>query len=431
MDYSFQHIQTWILNLSIKVMDKSTQPETIVQLSIVLFCVGFGFAAGIAVKNVFLKKINISDKTYPTAKKLVETTLKQAPLIFVVILIFICQTAMQQLKYPWLILYFAGVIIATRVLTKIIKSVFFSEFWGKVFAIIIWAIVILIIFNLLGPMSSLLDQIGFKVGKINITALSVFKAFFVCFVLIILGNYLSKLLEKKLESIPELTGSTAVLLVKTAKVSIYSIILLVALHSAGIELATLAVFGGALGVGIGFGLQKVVSNFISGIILLLDKSIKPGDVIEIGDVYGWISHLHSRYVSVVIRDGSEHLIPNEDLITQKVVNWSFSNTKIRQNVSIGASYNSDPHIVIKIVLSSIQGIKRILPDPEPVCILKTFGDSSLDFELRFWINDPENGVYNIRSEVLLKVWDTFKENDIVIPFPQRDVHLKSEPIKKE
>ncbi|MCK5542144.1 MAG: mechanosensitive ion channel [Desulfobacterales bacterium] len=424
MGYTFQHIQTLAFNIAKEVLNSIIQPEIIIQLSLVLLCVGIGLVAGVAVKNVFRNKIKIPDKTYPIVKKLLEVTLKQAPLIFVVILIFICQTAMQQLKHPALILSFVGILIFTRVLIKIIKFLFFSEFWGKVFAIITWTLVVLILFNLLGPMSSLLDQIGFKIGKIHITALSIFKAFLVCSVLLFLGNYLSKLLEQKLDNIPELTGSTAVLLVKTAKVSIYSIIVLVALHSSGIELTTLAVFGGALGVGLGFGLQKVVSNFISGIILLLDKSIKPGDVIEIGDVYGYISKLQSRYVSVVIRDGSEHLIPNEDLITQKVINWSFSNTRIRLNVPIGVSYNCDPRIVIKLILSSLKNIPRILSDPTPICLLKGFGDSSVDFELRIWIKDPENGVNNIISDVLLNVWDVFKENDIVIPFPQRDVHLK-------
>ena len=425
MDYTFQNIQNWILKIVNGIMDSAIQPEIIIQFSIVLLCLGVGFASGVAVKKVFRYKIKFSDKTYPGIKKVLEVTLKQLPLIFIVILIFICLTALQQIEYPALILYFVGILIAARVLIKIGRFVFFSEFWGKVFATIIWALVLLILFDLLEPMSSFLGQFGFTIGKVHITALSVFKAFLVCSVLLVMGNYLSKLLEQKLDNIPELTGSTAVLLVKTAKVSIYTVIILIALHSAGIELATLAVFGGALGVGIGFGLQKVVSNFISGIILLLDKSIKPGDVIEIGDVYGYISKLQSRYVSVVIRDGSEHLIPNEDLITQKVVNWSFSNTKIRLDVPIGISYDSDPHEAIKLILSSIKDVPRILPDPEYRCLLKGFGDSSVDLELRFWINDPENGVDNIRSEVLLNVWDIFKENNIIILFPQRDVHIKS------
>jgi len=425
MNYSMEQMQSWITQIAQKVMDNIVQPETIIQFVIIFLCIGLGLLAGIAVKNIFKNKITLSDRVYPVVRKFFEVTLKQTPIIFIIIFIFICSTALYQIKYPSAILYFFGIFIATRVLIKIIKSTFFSEFWGKVFAISAWLIVILFLFDLLEPMSAFLDQIGFKMGKIHITALSIFKAFIVCSVLLVFGNYLSELLEEKLDSIPELEGSTAVLLVKTVKVTIYSIIILVALHSAGIELTTLAVFGGALGVGLGFGLQKVVSNFISGIILLLDKSIKPGDVIEIGDVYGYISKLQSRYVSVVIRDGSEHLIPNEDLITQKVINWSFSNTKIRLDVPIGISYDSDPHNAIVLILSSVKGVARIIPDPEPTCLLKGFGDSSVDLELRFWINDPENGVENIRSEVLLNVWDVFKENGITIPFPQRDVHLKS------
>jgi small-conductance mechanosensitive channel len=424
MNYTFQHIQDWIHRTVNGILDSIIQPETIIQFLVVLLCIGIGFAAGIAVKNVFKNKIKLSNRTYPVVRKLLEIILKQTPFIFVAILIFICLIALQQIKYPVFLLYFVEVIIATRIFIKIIKYVFLSEFWGKVFAIFLWSLVVLVLFDLLNPMSSFLDKVGFKIGIIHVTALSIFKAFLVCSILLIFGNYLSKLLEQKLDKIPELTGSTAVLLVKTAKVTIYAVIILVALHSAGIELTTLAVFGGALGVGLGFGLQKVVSNFISGIILLLDKSIKPGDVIEIGDVYGYISKLQSRYVSVVIRDGSEHLIPNEDLITQKVVNWSFSNTKIRLDVPIGISYDSDPHLAIKLVLSSIKSIPRILPEPAPSCLLQGFGDSAVDLKLRFWIRDPENGLGNIRSEVLLNVWDVFKENGIVIPFPQREVHIK-------
>jgi len=430
MNYTFQHMQTWTLGTIKRVVENITQPETILQFAVILFCVVLGFIAGIAVKRVFKNKIKLPNDIYPAIEKLIQVSLQQVSLTFVVVFIIICQTGMQQLKYPVYLLYFTGVLIAARVLIKIVKFTFFSELWGKVFSITTWVIVVLVLFNLLSPMSLFMDQLGFTIGKIHISLLSIFKAFIVCSVLFIFGNYVAKLLEKKLENIPELTGSTAVLLVKIAKVSIYAIIILIALHSAGIELTTLAVFGGALGVGLGFGLQKVVSNFISGIILLLDKSIKPGDVIEVGDVYGWISKLQSRYVSIVVRDGSELLIPNEDLITQKVVNWSFSHKEIRLAVPLGVSYNSNPREVIKIILASLNNIKRILKNPEPVCILKGFGDSSVDFELRVWIKDPENGVNNVKSEVLLNVWDAFKENNITIPFPQRDIHFKSSPIEK-
>jgi small-conductance mechanosensitive channel len=183
-------------------------------------------------------------------------------------------------------------------------------------------------------------------------------------------------------------------------------------------------------VGIGFGLQKVVSNLISGFILLSDGSVKPGDVVQIGEVYGWISSLKTRYVSVVTRDGIEYLIPNEDLITQQVINWSYSNSRVRLKVPFGVSYKSDPHQVQALVLSAMHALPRVLKTPPPVCLLQGFGDSSVDMELRVWINDPKNGVANLKSEVLFAVWDTLKENGIEIPFPQRDVHIISQPNPK-
>ena len=183
--------------------------------------------------------------------------------------------------------------------------------------------------------------------------------------------------------------------------------------------------GGAVGVGIGFGLQKVVSNLVSGLILLIDRSIKPGDVIEIEGTYGWINSLRARYASVITRDGKEHLIPNEDLITNRVINWSFSDRNVRVRVPIGISYDSNPRLAIELCLQAAKLTSRTLMDPEPKCLLTGFGDNSIDLELRFWIDDPSNGVGNVRSAVLLSIWDKFNENNIEIPYPQRDIRIRN------
>ncbi len=175
---------------------------------------------------------------------------------------------------------------------------------------------------------------------------------------------------------------------------------------------------------------KVSSNLISGVILLLDKSIKPGDVIELEDTFGWITSLGARYVSVNTRDGKEYLIPNEDLITHRVVNWSFSNQLVRLEIPIGVSYDSDPHEVRRIVREAAVQPARVDETTAPVCHLTGFGDSSLDFLLRFWIRDPQNGVVNIKGEVLLAVWDALKANGIEIPYPHRHLVLR-EPIQME
>jgi small-conductance mechanosensitive channel len=196
------------------------------------------------------------------------------------------------------------------------------------------------------------------------------------------------------------------------------------LSNSGINITAFAVFSGALGVGIGFGLQKVVSNLISGVILLLDRSIKPGDVIEVGQSYGRVHSMGARYASVITRDASEYLIPNEDLITQQVINWSYSSKNIRLKAPIGVGYGSDIPKVIELVQEAASKVDRVLENPAPKCLMKGFGDSAIDLELRFWIADPEQGCANVTSAVLVEVWKVFNENNVDIPFPQRDVRVQ-------
>jgi small-conductance mechanosensitive channel len=211
------------------------------------------------------------------------------------------------------------------------------------------------------------------------------------------------------------------------RIALISVALLIGLNAVGIDLTAFAVFSGAVGVGIGFGLQKVVSNFVSGIILLLERSIKPGDVIEVGSTFGSITYLGARYASVRGRDGKEYLIPNENLITNQVVNWSYSSLLVRLDVPFGVAYDSDLHAVRELAVEVAKRTKRVLTSPTPVCHLTAFGDSAVNLLLRFWIEDPANGVTNIKGAVLLGLWDAFKEHRIEMPFPQRDVRIRDLP----
>ena len=221
-----------------------------------------------------------------------------------------------------------------------------------------------------------------------------------------------------------------VLLSKAVTITLATLVVLVVISSFGIDLTTFAVVGGAVGVGIGFGLQKVVSNLVSGFVLLLDRSIKPGDVIAIDGTYGQIGEMGARYVSIVTRDGAEYLVPNEDLITSRVVNWSFSSTFLRVKIGVGVSYGSDIHKVMEFMVAAARDHDRVLDDPQPVCQLMNFGDSSIDMELRIWIRDPENGIANVSSAVRVAIWDAFKANGIEIPFPQRVVHMADRKAEK-
>ena len=200
--------------------------------------------------------------------------------------------------------------------------------------------------------------------------------------------------------------------------------MLIVLGSVGIDFSALAIFSGAVGVGIGFGLQKIVSNLVSGIILLADKSIKPGDVITVGDTFGWVDTMGARYTSVVSRDGREFLIPNEDFITQRVVNWSYLQRPVRHRRQVRRQLRQRPAPgARRWRLAAAASVARVLKEPEPTCHLLEFGESSLDFALRFWIRDPNDGLGTVRSPVMLALWDAFKRDGIEFPFPQRDVNV--------
>lgn len=258
----------------------------------------------------------------------------------------------------------------------------------------------------------------------RVTVLSLIKGMIAILLLVPACRWLLRLLDSRIDKMDAVSPVLQVLLTKVVTVLVVILAVLFGLSSLGVNLSALAVLGGAIGLGLGFGFQKVVSNLVSGIILLTDRSIKPGDVIEVGDTYGWINKLSARYVSVITRDGMEHLIPNETLITEKVTNWSFSDSNVRVRVPFGASYNADPREVMAIAVEAGKACKRVIAEKEPVCWMLGYGDSAVDYELRVWIRDPSRGIGNLRSEIYLRIWDEFKERGIEIPFPQRDLHIR-------
>jgi small-conductance mechanosensitive channel len=295
---------------------------------------------------------------------------------------------------------------------------------SRVIAISAWTVAALNIFGYLDASMELLDSWSVNIGDVRLSPLRVLKIAIALWFALWLANALSSLLDRRLER-SRTTASTRVLISKLTRITLVLLAMLVALSSVGIDLTALAIFSGALGVGLGFGLQKIFSNLVSGVILLMDKSIKPGDVISLGTTFGWINHLGLRYASVITRDGIEHLIPNEELITQRVENWSFSDKLVRLKAPIGISYDSDVRLAMKLCIEAAEIVPRVELNPPPKAQLMGFGDSSVNLELRIWIDDPEDGRANILSEVLLNVWDKFHEHGISIPFPQRDLHVKS------
>jgi len=313
----------------------------------------------------------------------------------------------------------AGAWATYRMISGFIKS----RAWLRLVAVLAFGLAALHSFGLLETTIELLNLLAFNVGERRISILDIMNGGIILLILLWVSSLLGSSGEKKIRKLPHLPPSLQVLLAKILRVILVFVSFAIALSTIGLDLSSFAILGGAIGVGIGFGLQKVVSNLVSGLILLLDRSVKPGDVIEIEGTYGWINSLRARYASVITRDGKEHLIPNEDLITNRVINWSFSDRNVRVRVPIGISYNANPRKAIELCLDAANSTNRTLRNPPPKCLLTGFGDNSVDLELRFWIDDPSNGVGNVRSEVLLAIWDRLQEAGIEIPFPQRDINI--------
>lgn len=296
--------------------------------------------------------------------------------------------------------------------------------WG------LWVYVTLYYLNLIDPVATFLDGLAINFGDFHLSTLTILKALVVTGGLFTLARLISTTVSARIDANQEISPSMRVLMNKGLQITLYSSAFFIGLKAVGFDLTGLAVLSGAIGIGLGFGLQKVVSNLVSGFIILLDKSIKPGDVISLGETFGWINALGARYVSVVTRDGREYLIPNEDLITGQVVNWSHSNDLVRLDINFGTAYGDDPHVVRKLAIEAAKSVERVLAYKSPVCHIVGFGDSSVDYILRFWITDPTGGLTNIRGNVYLALWDIFQENGIAFPFPQREVKLLSDNISK-
>ncbi|MDD9742240.1 MULTISPECIES: mechanosensitive ion channel family protein [Marinovum] len=347
-------------------------------------------------------------------------------MIFFVALMWIAVLIMREVTWPsrsYLLAIFANlaaawlfVVFATRLIDNpLLRTTVRYGAW-------IW--VTLSILGLTADTQRLLEGLAITLGDMRLSAWLLVQALVILTVTIALARFIAKTTATRIRRNEDISPSMQVLAVKFLQVVLYGAAFFIGLNMVGVDLTGLAVLSGAIGVGLGFGLQKVVSNLVSGIIILIDKSIKPGDVISLGETFGWINALGARYVSVVTRDGREYLIPNEDLITGQVVNWSHSSDFVRLDIFFGTAYGDDPHKVRKLAIAAASGVKRVLEHPKtPVCHIVGFGDSSVDYILRFWISDPTGGLTNIRGDVYLALWDAFQENDISIPFPQREVRM--------
>jgi small-conductance mechanosensitive channel len=327
-----------------------------------------------------------------------------------------------------------GAYVAVRVVVFLFAASLgnksWMQHWENRVTLLIWLAIAAEFLGWLDPIVATLDSVGVAAGKSRITVWSILKLLFTLTLFVLVAAWISRWVERRLKKLSNLAPSTRIGIAKFANAFLIGLSILMGLNAAGVDLTALTVLTGAIGLGLGFGLQSIAANFVSGFVLLMDRSIKPGDVISLSgqagtstENFGWVQELRGRYVVVRDRDGVEMLVPNQQLISNAVINWSYTDPRIRLKLPVRVSYGDDPELALQILLTACEGQRRVLRDPLPVSRLMHFGDSGIELELRFWISDPQDGVNNVRSDVNRAIWRLFKEHRITIPVAQHEVFV--------
>jgi len=401
-----------------------TSPWFYLQLGLILAGAGIAFATGAVIRS----RIDMTALAmgWPTPLRLfMRVLVSSAPTAVFAAEMTLARVVMLASTWPsrsYLLNVAANLALAWLII-RLITSVIRNSFIVRLVSLLAWLVAALSILGQLGPTIDALDSVSIELGGLRLTPLLLIKLGLLLIVALWLTNIASNFVESRITRSDDLTPSIQVLLVKMTRLALMIFAVAVVLSAVGINLSALAIFSGAAGVGVGFGLQKIVANFISGIILLADKSVKPGDLVTIGDSTGRISEMKTRYISVAAGDGREFLIPNEDLVTQKVTNWTYTDKNALVKVNFGASYDADPRLVCKLALEIAATAKRAIKGKPPNCIITEFAEAGVKFSLTFWIADPD-GMDNVKSEVMLSLWEVFKREGIRMPYPVRELRIR-------
>jgi small-conductance mechanosensitive channel len=424
MDVDAKDILDFLQLAARSVGAEVTSPWFYFQIGLILTGAGIAYAAGAAIRSrTDLKTLGA---TWPAAfRMIVRVLVTHAPTAVFAFLMRVTRLIMQEVTWPsrsYLLAVFAKLALAWLVIL-LLTSVIRNQFMLRLVSISAWLVAALSIIGQLDPVIDALDSVSVMFGGLRLTPLLVIQLAVLLAVALWLSNVASNFAESRIAQAGDLTPSVQVLLVKVIRLGLMVFAVAVALSAVGINLSALAIFSGAAGVGIGFGLQKIVANFISGIILLVDKSVKPGDLVTIGDSSGRISAMKTRYISVAAGDGREFLIPNEDLVTQKVTNWTYTDKNTLVKVTFGTNYDADPRLVCKLAVETAARAERALKSKPPSCLLTEFAEAGMKFSLTFWVADPAD-MDNMKSEVMLSLWDAFKREGIRVPYPVREIRVR-------
>jgi small-conductance mechanosensitive channel len=416
---------------------KLTSPEILAEVILIVAASVVGFAVAHAVR-VWHKARRPTADTQDWQIHATDGAVAVAPMLLVVILLLLARGAFSMLSMQTraidTIVQLATAFVLVRIVVYLLGVLVGPQSWFRRWENrITWGLAVAIGFELIGwftPTQHLLDSINLLPGKKTFTLWELLKGLVAVVGFVIVSSLIARTVERRVMRVQGLALSTRIGISKFAYFLLVSIGILIGINTVGIDLTALGVLTGAIGLGLGFGLQAIASNFVSGFVLLMDKSIKPGDVISFTghtgtstENFGWVQELRGRFVVVRDRDGVDTLVPNQNLITNSVINWSYSDQHVRLRLPVTISYEDDPEIALQALLEATQHHPRILKEPHPVTRLMSFEDHGMRLEVRFWIADPMNGVNNVRSDINREIWRVFKEKRIKIPVAQREIRM--------
>jgi small-conductance mechanosensitive channel len=416
--------------------------NVLIELGVLSVCLIVGGLAGLELSRRHQRQTNkpamgLSWRYFATQGNAVVT-----PIIVVFVLVLIANSTLLAAHFDVTLLGAVARLILAYIVVRIGVLLFAATLgdkswiqnWETRVTLLIWLAIAAEYLGWLDPIIATLDSVGIAAGKSRITVWSVLKLLFTLTLFMLVAAWISRWVERRVKKLTSVAMSTRIGIAKFANAFLIALSILIGLNAAGVDLTALTVLTGAIGLGLGFGLQSIAANFVSGFVLLMDRSIKPGDVISLSgqagtstENFGWVQELRGRYVVVRDRDGVEMLVPNQQLISNAVINWSYTDPRIRLKLPIRVSYRDDPELALKVLLEACEDQARVLRDPAPVSRLMHFSDSGIELELRFWISDPQEGVNNVRSEVNRAIWRLFKEHKITIPMAQREIIVHSAP----
>jgi small-conductance mechanosensitive channel len=414
--------------------------NVLIEIAVIALCLGVGGLIGMELRRRYERRRIKTPLALTWRYFTAQGSVVALPVIMALVLVLVARSSLQAARFDVSMLDGAARLIGAYIVVRVGVLLFAASLgnkswiqnWETRVTLFIWLAIAAEYLGWLDPMIAALDSFGIVAGKGRITVWSVLKLLFILTLFMLAAAWISRWVERRVKKLTTVALSTRIGIAKFANAVLIALSILMGLNAAGVDLTALTVLTGAIGLGLGFGLQSIAANFVSGFVLLMDRSIKPGDVISLSgqsgtstENFGWVQELRGRYVVVRDRDGVEMLVPNQQLISNAVINWSYTDPRIRLKLPIRVSYRDDPELALQVLLTACEGQPRVLRDPAPVSRLMHFSDSGIELELRFWISDPQEGVNNVRSEVNRAIWRLFKQHQITIPVAQREILVQN------